>query len=171
MRGAAPLVRDEHPGDVPAIAEVHARAFGQPLESRIVDALRAHGALRLSLVATIDDVVVGHIAYSPVEVPGVIGVALGPMAVLPEHQRRGVGGRLVEAGTARLLEAGCPFVLVLGHPGYYPRFGFEPAGPRGIRCAWDVPDDVFMVMELRPGGLEGVLGLARYRPEFSDASE
>jgi putative acetyltransferase len=92
------------------------------------------------------------------------------MAVLPEHQRQGIGSRLVEAGNTQLHEAGCPFVVVVGHPGFYPRFGFLPARSSGITCEWDVPDDVFMVRVLNPGIMRGVAGLARYRPEFATAS-
>lgn len=97
----------------------------------------------------------------------VMGAALGPMAVLPEYQRQGIGGRLIEAGNQKLLESGCPFIIVVGHPEYYPRFGFEPAVAYGIRCEWEVPDDVFLVLILDPSRIKGVFGLAKYRPEFS----
>src|SRR5262245_17418899 len=106
-------IREECPGDIPAIHDLNKRAFGQDLEGNIVDALRSNGAALLSLVATIDGRVVGHIMYSPLSVGGEsVGAALGPMAVLPEHQRQGIGGKLIEAGT-RKLKDGCPFVIVL----------------------------------------------------------
>ena len=120
--------------DVPAIREVNRLAFGQGEEADLVDALRAHGAVVLSLVATLSDRVVGHVLYSPVTVGGrVTGAGLGPMAVHPDHQRAGVGSKLVEAGNRRLEKDGCPVIVVLGHPAFYPRFGFTPASAHGIR--------------------------------------
>jgi putative acetyltransferase len=97
----------------------------------------------------------------------VTGAALGPMGVLREHQRQGIGGTLVQAGSRSLAEKGCPFVVVLGHAHFYPRFGFEPASRRGITCVWDVPDDVFMVHVLDGHRMQAVSGLATYRDEFS----
>ena len=160
-------IREETNADVEAIREVNRSAFGQEQEGNIVDALRSNGAALLSLVAIVDGEVVGHIMYSPALVGETTGAALGPMAVLPEFQRQGVGSRLVEAGNKRLKEKGCPFVIVVGHAEYYPRFGFTPATKHGIRCEWDLPDDVFMIALLDPVKLQGVSGLARYRHEFS----
>ena len=130
------------------------RAFDQPLEGRIVDALRAHGAVQLSLVAEVEGRVVGHILFSPVTSAGRRrrASASGPMAVTPEQQRRGVGAALIDAGLARLRAAGCPFVVVLGHHEYYTRFGFVPASRYGMRCEWDVPDEVVHGARPRPGG-------------------
>ena len=160
-------VRDERPDDIEAVRAVNRNAFAQDQEGRIVDALRDNGAVTLSLVATRADAIVGHILFSPITVGDVEGAALGPMAVVPECQRHGIGSRLVEAGIERLARAGCPFVIVLGHSGFYPRFGFEPASRHGITCEWDVPDDVFMVLPLDRPTVSGLSGLARYRPEFS----
>jgi putative acetyltransferase len=160
-------IRDEHPDDIASIREVNRRAFGQDLEGKLVDALRANAAALLSLVATLNGQVAGHILYSPVTIGQVTGAGLGPMAVLPENQRQGIGSRLVEAGNGRLRAAGCPFVIVLGHPEYYPRFGFQPAGIRGIKCEWDAPDSAFMLLVLDEAKMENVSGLAKYRPEFS----
>ena len=164
-------VRDEGPDDLAAIREVNDRAFDQPLEGRIVDALRAHGAVQVSLVAVVDGRVAGHILFSPVKAPGPMtgsgtGVGLGPMAVTPEQQRRGVGAALIDAGLARLRAAGCPFVVVLGHHEYYTRFGFVPASRYGMRCEWDVPDESFMVQALDPAATAAAAGQIRYRPEF-----
>lgn len=163
-------IRRERPADIPAIRDVHTRAFGQDQEANIVDALRSNGAALLSLVATLDDRVVGHIMYSPATIGQLTGAGLGPVAVLPEHQRQGIGSGLIEAGNRQLTDTGCPFVVVLGHPDYYPRFGFRPARPLGITCEWDVPDDVFLVLVLDRGRMQGVTGMARYRPEFSTVS-
>jgi putative acetyltransferase len=108
--------------------------------------------------------------YSPLEVGRVTGAGLGPMAVLPEHQRQGVGSQLVEAGNRQLGESGCPFIVVMGHADYYPRFGFVPASAQGITCEWEVPEDVFLVLVLDRGTMQGVSGLAKYRHEFSSVS-
>ena len=166
MSAPAISIREEQPDDLAAIREVNDRAFDQPLEGRIVDALRAHGAARLSLVAEVDGRVVGHILFSPVTSAGADGLGLGPMAVTPDQQRRGVGAALVEAGLARMRDAGCPFVVVLGHHHYYTRFGFVPASRHGMRCEWDVPDEAFMVHVLDEAATAQAAGLIRYRPEF-----
>jgi putative acetyltransferase len=165
----APIeIREERPEDLTAIRKVNKRAFDQDQEGNIVDALRSNGAALLSLVATLDDRVVGHIMYSPITVGETItGAALGPMAVVPEHQRKGIGTKLVEAGNRNLQDAGWPFIIVIGHSDYYPRFGFTPASAFGITCEWEVPDNVFMILVLDESKIAGVSGLARYRHEFS----
>ena len=163
-------IRPERPGDIPSIRDLNKRAFEQDQEANIVDALRANGAASLSLVATLEDRVVGHIMYSPAEVGRLTGAGLGPVAVLPEHQRQGVGSRLIEAGNRLLKDAGCAFIIVLGHADYYARFGFRPARPLGITCEWEVPDDVFLVLALDPEKLRSVSGMAKYRHEFSTVS-
>lgn len=160
-------VREERPDDIAAIRDVNERAFGQQQEGNIVDTLRSNGAVLLSLVATLDRRVVGHILYSSASIGAVAGAALGPMSVLPEHQRLGIGSRLVEAGNRRIKDAGCPFIIVLGHAHFYPRFGFSPASTHGITCEWNVPDDVFMLLVLDEQKMQGVGGLAKYRDEFS----
>jgi putative acetyltransferase len=159
-------VREERQADHQAIRDVNTRAFGQDQEADIVDALRAHGARSLSLVATVGERIVGHIMYSPVHIGRLEGVGLGPMAVVPEYQRRGIGSRLVETGNQHFKHAGCPFVVVLGHADFYPRFGFRPARPLGITCEWVVPDEVFQILVLDSASMQGVSGLAKYRPEF-----
>ena len=159
-------IREERPDDMAAVRDLNRRAFGQDQESNIVDALRANGAALLSLVATVDDRVVGHIMYSHLSVDdSVSGAALGPMAVLPEYQRQGIGGKLIEAGNRKLKDAGYPFIIVVGHADYYPRFGFRPASEHGIRCEWDIPDNVFMLLVLDQAKMLGVSGLAKYREE------
>ena len=161
-------IRDERPDDVAAIRDVNRQAFGQDQEGNIVDALRSNGAAMLSLVATLDGRVVGHIMFSPISVGDTLtGAALGPMAVLPEHQRQGASGKLIEAGIQKLKDAGCPFITVLGHAHYYPRFGFKPASSFGIKCEWEVPDEAFMVLVLDQEKMQDVSGLAKYRDEFS----
>ena len=160
-------IRDEQPGDLDAIRIVNQQAFGQVQEANIVDALRMNGGVLLSLVAHDGDQIVGHILYSPIDVGGVSGAALGPMAVVPGRQREGIGSRLVAEGTARLKNMGVPFIIVLGHPPFYPRFGFRPASAYGITCEWPVPDEVFMALFLDERRATNAIGRARYRPEFS----
>ena len=164
-------VREEEPSDLEAIRDVNKRAFGRDHEADIVDALRSNGAASLSLVAIVDNIVAGHVAahimYSPVEIGPLVGIGLGPVAVLPEYQRRGVGSVLIETGNRRLELSRCPFIVVLGHPTFYPRFGFRPARTLGVSCEWDVPDDVFQILVLDPVRMAGVSGVARYRREFS----
>lgn len=166
-------IRIEQPGDEAGIREVNQRAFGQPAEAAIVDELRRTCDECLSLVAN-EDGIVGHILFSPavVEAAGrrVIGMGLAPMAVAPGRQQEGIGSALVEHGLLMLRERGCPFVIVLGHPGYYPRFGFERASARGLSPQWEgIPDEAFMVLVLDGEAMRGVSGVARYRQEFDAA--
>jgi putative acetyltransferase len=167
-------IRIEEPGDIPAVRSLNELAFGQPEEAAIVDTLRNHCGDLLSLVATRDGEVVGHILFSPATLEGpdgvIVGMGLAPMAVLPEYQRQGIGVALVDVGLATLRDQGCPFVIVVGHPEYYPRFGFEPASRHGVRCQWDgVPDEAFMILILDEPAMTGVSGVARYRDEFDAA--
>jgi putative acetyltransferase len=160
-------IQEERPGDIAAIHDVNRRAFGQDQEANIVDALRSNGGSLLSLVASLNGRVVGHIMYSPITLRDVTAAALGPMAVLPEYQRQGIGSKLVETGNEKLKAAGYPFIIVVGHPDYYPRFGFTPASTHGITCEWELPDNVFMLLVLDEPNMQGVSGLAKYRDEFS----
>jgi putative acetyltransferase len=96
-------------------------------------------------------------------------MGLAPMAVLPEFQRQGVGSGLVQAGIEILRESKCPFIIVLGHPEYYPRFGFEPASRYRIRSQWEgVPDPAFMILWLDKTMTNHVSGVAKYRDEFDE---
>lgn len=164
------MVRLEEVGDAAAVWRVNAAAFGRAAEAELVDALREGGGVILSLVAEEEGEIAGHILFTPVTIEEERGegaaVALGPLAVLPEYQGMGIGSQLVTAGLGMLRAAGHGVVIVLGHPGYYPRFGFVPASRHGIRWDRDVPDNVFMVAELLPGALKGVEGIVHYRPEF-----
>lgn len=164
-------IRDERPGDIAAIHALNKRAFEQEQEAKIVDALRQNGAARLSLVAVVGGQIVGHIMYSPITIARKYeGAALGPMAVLPEYQRKGIGSMLVMAGNERLRKEGCPYVIVLGHAEYYPRFGFKPASAFGVTCEWEVPDNVFMLLALDEAKMRGVSGKSQYSPEFSNVA-
>ncbi len=159
-------LRSESSADVAAIAAVHRAAFPTDGEARLVDALRDAGRLVVTLVAEADGVVVGHIAFSPVTVDGqeVGGLGLAPVAVLPEWQRRGIGSHLIEAGLTACRALGCRFVVVLGEPAYYGRFGFVRADERGLTNEY-IAGPEFMVQALVEGGLPAP-GLVRYAPEF-----
>jgi putative acetyltransferase len=157
-------IRDERPWDLGAIRELNRQAFDQDQEGTIIDALREHGAAVLSLVAVADDAVVGHIMFSPVTVGSMTGAALGPMGVLPAYQRQGIGSQLVEDGVDRLRRNGCPFIIVIGHPEFYPRFGFQPAAAYGLTCEWDLPPEAFMVTVLNREVAGSLTGLARRQP-------
>jgi putative acetyltransferase len=165
-------VRAETAEDIPAVRKVNERAFGRPNEAALVDALRAASDPHLSLVAVVDGQVVGHIFFSPVSIESedsaFSALGLAPMAVLPEYQGRRIGSRLVEEGLRESWRIGYPLVVVLGHPEYYPRFGFVPAIRKGLRSEYEVPEEVFMVVELEPGALAGRRGLVKYRPEFAE---
>ena len=163
------LVRPEVEADRAAIRAVNEAAFGSPLEADIVDALRVKGVELMSLVADRDGVVLGHILLSPVSLAGHDGLrlmGLGPMAVLPREQRNGIGSALAREGLRRCTHLGVQAVVVVGHPQFYPRFGFIPASRYAIRCEYDVPDDVFMIAELEGGALRGASGLIRYDEAF-----
>jgi putative acetyltransferase len=160
-------IREEDSADIDAVRDVNRHAFDQEQEGRIVDALRDAGAVTLALVAISGDVVVGHILFSPLTVGVEVGAALGPMAVMPAYQRQGIGSRLVAQGLERLRAEGCPFVVVIGHPEFYPRFGFEPAAALGLTCDWEVPAEAFMVNVLNAELGSRLQGRAQYRAEFS----
>jgi putative acetyltransferase len=162
-------VRAELPADVDAVRELNRAAFGGPDEARIVDALRATVTPLVSLVAEAQDRVVGHILFSPVTLaatPHPLVMGLAPMAVLPSHQRAGIGTALVHAGLDACRALGAAGVVVVGHPTYYPRFGFVPASRFGLTCEYDVRDDVFMALELTPGALAGYREQVRFHPAF-----
>lgn len=163
-------IRHEKPGDAKAIRLVLEQAFGQSDEADLVDGLRKRDGFTLSLVAILENQLVGHILFSPVtiEAEDLIfnALGLGPMAVLPPHQGKRIGSQLVRIGLDQCRDAGHEIVVVLGHPEFYGRFGFSPARPLGIWVEFDVPDDVFMVMELRQGAVAGRGGIAKYQPEF-----
>jgi putative acetyltransferase len=165
------IIRDETTEDYAAVYRLNSLAFGSEFEAALVERLRAVRP-HISLVAVKDERVVGHIFFSPVTVESddasFKALGLAPMAVLPEHQNQGIGSQLVRRGLEECERLGHNVVFVVGHPNYYPRFGFSPAKAKGIACEYSVPDEVFMVAELKPGALAGRKGLVRYRPEFGE---
>jgi putative acetyltransferase len=164
-------IRLESVGDEAAIRRVNERAFARQNEANLVDALRNTGEGIISLVAVQDEQIVGHIMFSPVQIESSNGskkaVGLGPMAVLPNYQGLGIGSLLVEKGLQACKECGFTIAVVLGHPAFYPRFGFVPSKPFGIQWEHDVPEDVFMVMALVDNALAGVTGVVKYHPVFN----
>lgn len=161
---------EERPEDHGAIRTVHLAAFGRPAEADLVDALRRQAAPVVSLVALENERVVGHVMFSPVALssrPDLSLMGLAPLAVHPQWQRRGIGSALVEYGLDRCLEYGRGAVVVLGHSGYYPRFGFSPAAPRGIVCEYDAPEEAFLLRELEPGYLAGASGTVHFHAAFA----
>jgi predicted N-acetyltransferase YhbS len=171
MRNAE--IRPEMIEDYTSITEVNDQAFGQKNEGRLIIALRKNQEFipELSLVAGFGGRVVGHILFYPIKIKANdvshYSLALAPMAVLPEYQKRGIGSQLVKEGLKRTRRLGFKSVIVLGHAAYYPRFGFEPAGKWGIRPPFEVPDDVFMALELVRDGLKDIQGTVAYPPEFN----
>jgi putative acetyltransferase len=160
-------VRAEQRGDEPAIHAVHAASFPTRAEADLVDALRASGRLTASLVAVTATTIVGHVAFSPVSLAGTPGsLGLAPVAVLSEWRHRGIAAELVHAGLEVCARAGAGFVVVLGEPTYYERFGFRPARRWGLRDEYG-GGDAFQALELRPGVLTRCGEVVRYAPEFA----
>lgn len=144
----AMTIRAESSGDIAAIRALNLAAFDGDAEAGLVDRLRHEADPYLSLVAVVDGAIAGHIVFSPATLdadPALPALALGPMAVLPARQREGIGSALVRAGLERCRELGVKAVFVLGHPLYYPRFGFVPAADYGIECDYEVPPGVFKI--------------------------
>jgi len=167
-------IRPEQPDDALSIHTVNELAFGQPTEAILVDTLRLACPETLSLVAVMDSQIVGHILFTPVTISDVEkkikGMGLAPMAVLPDFQHQGIGSQLVKSGLEILQLRSFPFVIVLGHPDYYPRFGFVPASQHSLVCQWpDVPDEAFLVFIFNESIRSKMSGTARYRDEFNQA--
>lgn len=163
------LVRGEEPRDWAAVHALNVAAFGSAAEADLVDTLRQQVTPIISLVAEQDEMIVGHIMFSPVALTGHADLklmGLAPMAVAPVHQRKGAGSALVRAGLARCNELDFGAIVVLGHPGYYPRFGFAPAAQFGIGCEFAAPPQAFMIVELETGYLRGRSGTIRYHSAF-----
>lgn len=164
------VIRHEKPDDLSLIHQIVAQAFGREAEANLVDALRRNGKAILSLVAEDNGRAVGHVLFSPVVIDAgdaqLHGIGLAPLAVSPERQNEGIGSLLAECGLQLCRDAGHPFVVVLGHPEYYPRFGFVPAHHFNIKSEHDVRDEAFMIAELRKGSLLGIAGTAKYALEF-----
>ncbi len=179
------LIRSETPADYATVFDVNLLAFGRPDEANLVDAVRPRAGHSpglsvdplISLVAELDGRVIGHILLSPVTVTVVEvtgksrkwpAMGLGPLAVIPDYQRQGIGSQLILAGLDGCRQIGQDIVFVLGHPDYYPRFGFEPATAKGLHYHQDELAPYFFVIELAPAALAGRTGRVRYLPAFEE---
>jgi putative acetyltransferase len=164
-------IRPEQNDDRKAIWSVNRAAFKTDAEADLVDALREGGFAEISLVAEVDGEIVGHILFSrlPIitEAGTIDAVGLAPMAVLPGHQRQGIGSRQVKAGLQACREQGHRIVVVLGHPAYYRRLGFSADLARPLASPFG-GGDAWMALELVPGALAGVQGRVEYRPPFGN---
>jgi len=172
-------IKPERPEDYADIYELNRAAFGEEGESILVEKIRRSADFipGLSLVAIHDGRIVGHILFSlirvriqdhPDEEKPILSLA--PMAVLPEFQSRGIGSALVRRGLEIARDLGHKAVVVVGHPDYYPRFGFTPARPKGLEAPFPVPDEAFMTLELEPHGLDGLTGTLVYPSAFDELS-
>jgi putative acetyltransferase len=161
-------IRPEQPGDEAAIRELLCAAFPTCGEADLVENLRRAGRLAVSLVAVVDGAIRGQIAFSKVTIDNreAPGLGLGPLAVHPQVQRQGIGSALVRNGLTACRVIGAEFVVVLGDPLYYSRFGFETASRHGLANEYEV-DEPFKVIELRPGALHDYSGLVKYAVEFA----
>lgn len=166
------VIREERGEDIPGIRKVHQLAFPTPGEARLVYLLRQARKILISYVAVEGDTIVGHVLYSPIIVGSLSetanGIGLAPVAVLPEYQGKGIGSQLIRESLQAALQDGYGFVVLLGNPGYYSRFGFRRALDYGLENEYGV-DEEFMVLELSPGALEKTRGQVKYAPEFQES--
>lgn len=165
-------IRPEYPNEYPVVYNVNFKAFNQQYEPNLVKAIRksANYIPELSLVAVINNTVVGHIMFSAITIEmddgNVPVLGLAPVAVLPDYQNRRIGSELIEHGLKECKRLGFKIVVLVGHPNYYPRFGFVPARSHGLEAPFEVPDEAFMVLELSPRALMNIKGTVKYPPEF-----
>jgi putative acetyltransferase len=166
-------IRAEQPKDIDSIHELNTLIFGQDNEANLVDMLRGGPDFipALSLVAIADDTIIGYVLLSRV---GIINgdirhqsLALAPIAVHPQYRKRGIASKLITSALQIARDLDFRSVVVLGHEHYYPKFGFVAASRWGIKAPVEVPDNVFMAMELIPGSLLQVSGTVEFPVEFS----
>jgi putative acetyltransferase len=168
------IIRPETEKDYPKIAEVNELAFGQGNESLLIEMLRntSDYISDLSLVAEYKNDVVGHILFYPVKIIDSNRkhdtLALAPMSVHPDYQKKGIGSELIREGLKRAKDMGYVSVIVVGHPEYYPKFGFRKASKYDIQAPFDVPDDAFLALELIEGALKKIRGVVEYPKPFYD---
>ena len=164
-------IREEQASDIELIWKVNSEVFETEAEADLVNVLRSSGCTYISLVAETENNIVGHILFTPVELTGnenelkIMGLA--PMAVLSQCQNKKIGTRLIKAGLERCRSLGYDAVVVLGHPDYYPKFGFVPSVKFGIKSQYEVPDEVFMAFELVPESLKCHAGVIKYHEAFN----
>lgn len=165
-------IRDEDQFDFKGIWDINKLAFQGEEEGKLINKLREEDVDLISLVAEDGLNLVGHILISPAiiksEDKSIEIAALGPMAVLPTYQRKGIGSELIKEGIRRCIKAGYVAIAVLGHPEYYPKFGFLPSVKYGITCEYEVPEEVFMILELHKSFLNEITGVVKYHPAFNE---
>lgn len=171
-------IRQETPDDYARVIELTAKAFetmpySEGDEDKLVDRLHKAPTFipELSLLAELDSQLAGHILFTPLVIDNgqkqFQSLILGPVSVLPEFQKQGIGGQLIIAGHQKARDLGFQSVILIGHPKYYPRFGYKTASRWGLKVAMELPsDEVFMAVELVEGGLSGVSGTVIFPPEF-----
>ncbi|TWT29520.1 GNAT family N-acetyltransferase [Blastopirellula retiformator] len=167
------IIRQEQPEDVPAIRQLLLAAFPTAIENEIVDQIRDSKCEQISLVAEVDGNIVGQILFTPATIERdahvVQGWGLAPVSVAPKSQGRGIGATLVRQGLEELRQQGGAFVIVLGDPQYYPKFGFQPAAQWNVQSEFGgVPAEAFMLIAFDEEAI-GDGGIAKYRPEFASA--
>jgi putative acetyltransferase len=165
-------IRPETPADYTAVYEVNKLAFdNRDAEPRLVEALRGLPGV-ISLVAELDGQVVGHILFSPIHIEtpngNVPAISLAPLAVRPGYQNQGIGVALSRLGLEACQVQGHRIAIVLGHPNYYPRFGFSAVLAKTLQCPWGDVGEAWMAFELVPGALEGVTGKVVYPKPFQN---
>lgn len=163
--GSSFRIRNTTPDDLDDILDINTAAFGQDEEANLVKALLEDDSARpfVSLLALDGETPVGHILFTRVSIEGedLAAAILAPLAVKPGVQGEGIGGRLICVGLEQLLENGVELVFVLGHPGYYPKYGFQPAGVLGFEAPYPIDErnaGAWMVQELTPGMIGSVHG-------------
>ncbi|MFX1394307.1 MAG: GNAT family N-acetyltransferase [Promethearchaeota archaeon] len=168
------IIRSESLNDYNQISDVIYYAFGQNDEVRLVEKLRSSPdyIVELSLVAILNGLIVGHILFSKIliksEKSEIPALALAPLAVRPEYQNQGIGSRLVEKGLEECKRLNHKIVIVLGHPNFYPKFGFKPAYDFGVIAPFEVPKEAFLILELKSGALVGISGTVIFPPAFNE---
>lgn len=160
--------------DTARIRSVVTDAFGRTSEAELIEAIRSSPNFisELSLVAVEDGEILGHILFSPIIIEAqrqnIPALALAPLAVIPNRQNEGIGTKLVQSGLSKCRDLDHSRVVVLGSPQYYRRFGFQATSKFGIQAPFPVPDEFFMVLELKPGALINVSGTVQYPAYFNE---
>jgi putative acetyltransferase len=167
------IIRTEGEKDYERVYEINKLAFQQEDESKLIENIRKGENFipELSLVAEIDNKIVGHILFSKIQIIGSSvfeSLALAPMAVIPDLQKQGIGTALINKGMKKAKEMGFDSIIVLGHSEYYPKFGFLKASKWNITCPFEVPDEAFMAIELTEKGFDGKSGTVKYPDEFME---
>jgi putative acetyltransferase len=167
------IIRQEIASDYEKVYEINKLAFQQESESKIIEQIRKGNNFipELSLVAEVNSEIVGHILFSKIKIVGdstFDSLALAPMAVIPEFQKRGIGSKLIRRGIEKAKELGFDSIIVLGHKDYYPKFGFQKASKWGIQCPFEAPEEAFMAIELTEKALDGKSGIVHYPDEFME---